>query len=266
MQKIHPTAIVHPNARIGDLVEIGPFSVIEDDVDIGPGTVVGSYCFIHSGARIAKNVRIFHGSVVAGPPQDLKYAGEKTELFIGEDTVIREFCTLHRGTTYSYKTVLGGHCLLMAYSHVAHDCIIGDNVILANSVQLGGHSIIDDYAIIGGGALIHQFCRVGAHSIMSGGSATNKDIPPFVKAGHYPAQYVGVNTVGLRRRGFTPEAVHNIQDVYRAIYLSGMNVSQALEHVKGNFNMTPEVLLIIRFIEVSTRGILRGNRGVSSVE
>ncbi len=260
MPNIHQTAIIHPDAMIADGVSIGPYTVIEKDVSIGEGTSVGAHCYFESGAHVGKNNRISHGVIFAAPPQDIKYAGEKTELFVGDNNIIREYVTLHRATPYSYKTVIGSNCFLMAYSHVGHDCVVGDNVILVNSVQLGGHSVIEDFVIIGGGSQVHQFCKIGEHTILAGASATFKDIPPFIKAALTPAQFGGINSVGLRRRGFSNESVETISKTYKTIYNSGMNISQAVQHLKESADLIPEVLQIIDFIETSTRGIIPRQR------
>jgi UDP-N-acetylglucosamine acyltransferase len=256
MPIIHPTAIVHPETIIAETVSIGPFTVIEKDVSIDDGTTVGAHCYFESGAQIGKNNKISHGVVFAAPPQDVGYANEKTGLVVGDNNIIREYATLHRATSITEKTRVGSNCFLMAYSHVAHDCIVGDNVILVNSVQLGGHSIVEDYVIIGGGSQIHQFCRVGAHVMMSGGTGTNKDVPPYVKAGPHPARFAGINAVGLRRRGFSVQTIDAISNCYKTIYNSGMNTSQAVEYVKATFDLIPEVQQIIDFIQASTRGII----------
>ncbi len=266
MPTIHPTAYVHPEARLADSVTVGPFAVIEADVVIGEDTSIGSHCLIDNGARIGAQCRIHHGAVIATPPQDLKYKNEKTECFIGDHTEIREYATVNRGTTYSWKVVVGSHCLLMAYSHVAHDCILGDRVILANAAQLGGHCEIGNNAIIGGLTAIHQFCHVGPFVMLSGSTGTNKDIPPFVRAGHFPAQFAGINLIGLRRNGFSPEAIESIKECYRLLYRSGRNVTQAVEHITATLPMTPEVEAIMTFIRNSPRGIIRAAHSIGSDE
>ena len=257
MPTIHPTAIVDNKAELADDVVIGPFTIVEGDVTIDEGTVIDSHVRVDNGARIGKHCRIHQGTVVATPPQDLKYANEKTEFHIGDNTTVREYCTLNRGTTHSWKSTVGSNCLLMAYVHVAHDCQVGDHVIIANSAQMGGHVIIGDWAIIGGLAAIHQFTHVGAHSMLAGGAKVVKDIPPYVLANSWPAKYEGLNSIGLRRRGFSKEAIDAIDRTYRAIYRSGMNVSQAVEWVKENIEQLPEVKTILDFIANSDRGILK---------
>ena len=200
---IHQMAVVHPDAQIGENVEIGPFSVIERDVVIGDGTVIMNNVTILNGARIGKNCRIFPGAVIAGIPQDLKFKGEETLAIIGDNTTLRECVTVNRGTASKEKTVVGNNCLIMAYCHVAHDCTIGDYVIISNASQVAGEVVVDDHAVIGGGTLIHQFTHIGPHVMIQGGSKINKDIPPFVKAARDPIAYTGINIVGLRRRNFS---------------------------------------------------------------
>lgn len=255
---IQPLAYVHPQAKIANNVVIEPFVTIEKNVTIEEGTWIGHHVTIMEGAHIGKNCRIFPGAVIAAIPQDLKFDGEETTVHIGNNTTIREFVTINRGTKASYKTVIGNNCLLMAYVHVAHDCVIGDHVILANAATLGGHIEIDDYAIIGGLAAVHQFVKIGAHSIISGGGMARKDIPPFTKAAREPISYVGVNSIGLRRRGFTNEQINHIQDIYRIIYLRGYNVSQAVNIIEADVPATPERDEILSFISKSTRGIMKG--------
>ncbi len=257
MATIHPTALVDPEARLADSVTVGPFAVIHADVRIGAQTSIGSHCLIDNGARIGERVRIHHGAVVATPPQDLKYAGEPTEFFIGDDTEIREYCTLNRGTTHSRMSSVGRNCLLMAYVHVAHDCVVGNNVILANSVNMGGHTIIGDFAIIGGITGIHQFSHIGAHCMIAAGIKIAKDVPPYALIGGSPGMFEGINRIGLRRRGFSPETLDLITQSYKAIYHSGMNVSQAVEYIRANIELVPEVVSILDFIASSTRGIVR---------
>jgi UDP-N-acetylglucosamine acyltransferase len=255
---IQPLAYVHPQAKIANNVVIEPFVTIEKNVTIEEGTWIGHHVTIMEGAHIGKNCRIFPGAVIAAIPQDLKFDGEDTTVHIGNNTTIREFVTINRGTKASYKTVIGNNCLLMAYVHVAHDCVIGDHVILANAATLGGHIEIDDFAIIGGLAAVHQFVKIGAHSIISGGGMARKDIPPFTKAAREPISYVGVNSIGLRRRGFSNEQINHIQDIYRIIYLRGYNVSQAVNIIEADVPATPERDEILSFISKSTRGIMKG--------
>lgn len=255
---IQPLAYVHPQAKVANNVVIEPFVTIEKNCTIEEGTWIGHHVTIMEGAYIGKNCRIFPGAVIAAIPQDLKFENEETTVHIGNNTTIREFVTINRGTKASYKTVIGNNCLLMAYVHVAHDCVIGNNVILANAATLGGHIEIDDYAIIGGLAAVHQFVKIGAHSIISGGGMARKDIPPFTKAAREPISYVGVNSIGLRRRGFTNEQINHIQEIYRIIYLKGYNVTQAVNIIEADVPATPERDEILTFISKSTRGIMKG--------
>ncbi|MDH7515789.1 MAG: acyl-ACP--UDP-N-acetylglucosamine O-acyltransferase [Bacteroidota bacterium] len=257
MAHIHPTAIVSPKARIAEDATIGPFAIVRDDVDIGPGSSIGPHCLIDDGARIGSNVVIHQGTVVSTPPQDLKYRGEKTELFIGDGTMVREYCTLNRGTSHSLKSVIGKNCFLMAYAHVAHDCMLGDHVIIANAVQMGGHTLIGEYAIVGGSTAIHQFTHIGMHAMIAGGIRIVKDVPPYCLAGNVPARFEGLNSVGLRRRGFPRETIEALHATYRAIYYSGMNVSQGVEYVRRNIPLIPEVQNVLDFIAQSTRGIIK---------
>lgn len=250
---------IHPAAKIGENVQIDPFVVIHEDVEIGAGTWIGSNVVIMSGARIGKNCKIFPGAVIAAEPQDLKYAGEYTTVEIGDNTVLRECVTVNKGTAEKLKTVIGSHCLIMAYVHVAHDCIIGDHCIISNSTQLGGHITIDEWAIIGGSCAFQQFTHVGAHSYTGGGSLVNKDIPPYVKAVRHPISFGGVNIVGLRRRGYTNDQINNIMEIYRVIYNKGLNVSQAIHELENDFHADDEDRnLILAFIKSSKLGIIKG--------
>jgi UDP-N-acetylglucosamine acyltransferase len=253
-----PLAYVHPQAKIAKNTVIEPFVNIEKNVEIGEGTWIGSNVTIMEGARIGKNCKIFPGAVIAAIPQDLKFNNEETLVKIGDNTVVREFVTINRGTKANFETVVGSNCLLMAYVHVAHDCIIGNNVILANGATLAGHITVDDWAIIGGLSAVHQFVNIGSHVMISGGSLVRKDVPPFTKAAREPLSYVGVNSIGLRRRGFSSEKINEIQDIYRYIYLKGNNVSQALEYIEANLPATSERDEIITFISKSSRGIMKG--------
>ncbi len=256
---IQPLAYIHPQAKIAENVVIEPFVTIYKDVVIGEGTWIGSNVTIMDGARIGKNCRIFPGAVISAPPQDLKYKGEPTTLSIGDNTVIRECVTLNRGTALDKNTTQIGHdCLLMAYVHVAHDCIIGNHVIIANSVQLAGHIEIQDYAFIGGTSAVHQFVSIGAHAIISGGSLVRKDVPPYTKAGREPLSYVGINSVGLRRRGFTPEQINEIQDIYRTVFLKKYNITKALDIIETERQPTEIRDEILDFIRNSNRGVMKG--------
>ncbi|WP_299249959.1 acyl-ACP--UDP-N-acetylglucosamine O-acyltransferase [uncultured Cytophaga sp.] len=253
-----PLAYIHPEAKIAQNVVIEPFTTIHKNVEIGEGTWIGPNVTIMEGARIGKNCKIFPGASISTLPQDLKFEGEETLTIIGDNTVIRECVTISRGTKDKFKTVVGANCLLMAYVHVAHDCVVGDNCILANAVQVAGHAIIDDFAIISGASAIHQFCKIGAHTMVSGGSLVRKDVPPYTKAGREPLSYCGINSVGLRRRGFSNEKINEIQDIYRVIYLRGFNNSQALNHLEVNFAPSKELDEIIHFMRNSDRGIMKG--------
>jgi len=253
-----PLAYVHPQAKIASNVVIEPFVNIEKNVEIGEGTWIGSNVTIMEGARIGKNCKVFPGAVISAIPQDLKYDGEETTVKIGNNTTIREFVTINRGTKANMETIVGNNCLLMAYVHIAHDCIVGNNVILANGATLAGHIEIHDWAIIGGLSAVHQFVQVGQHAMISGGGMARKDVPPFTKAGREPLSYVGINSIGLRRRGFTPEQIQQIQEIYRIIYLKNKNVSQAVSLIEATIPATPERDEILAFIARSTRGIMRG--------
>ncbi|MEM6844423.1 MAG: acyl-ACP--UDP-N-acetylglucosamine O-acyltransferase [Bacteroidota bacterium] len=253
-----PLAYIHPEAKIASNVVIEPFSTIHKNVVIKEGTWIGSNVTIMEGARIGRNCRIFPGAVISAVPQDLKFAGEETTAEIGDNTVIRECVTINRGTVDRYKTVIGSDCLLMAYVHIAHDCVIGNRSILANTVQVAGHVIIGEYAFIGGMSAVHQFVKIGAHAIISGGSLVRKDVPPFIQAAREPLGYSGVNSIGLRRRGFSNEKINEIQEVYRMIYLSGMNNSAALDQIEITMNPSRERDEILRFMHGSERGIIRG--------
>ncbi len=260
---IHPLSSVHPDAKIGNDVTIEAFATVKSDVIIGDGSWIGPTAVIWEGARLGKNVKIYPGASVSSVPQDLKFAGEKTETFIGDNTVIREYVTISRGTNDKYKTVIGKNCLLMAYVHVAHDCVIGNNCILVNAVQVAGHVEIEDWAIIGGSSAVHQFVKVGSHVMVSGGSLVRKDIPPYTKAAREPLTYCGVNTIGLRRRGFDSEKINEIQEIYRYIFLKGLNNSKALDLVEKELPQTKERDYIVNFIRNAERGIMKGFSGGS---
>ena len=235
-----PLAYVHPEAKIHPSVVIEPFVTIGPNVEIGEGTHIYSNVTIMEGARIGKNCNIYPGAVISGPPQDLKFKGEDTLAIIGDNTTIRECVTVHRGTASKGKTVVGSNCLIMAYCHVAHDCVVKDNVIMSNAVQLAGEVVVDEFAVVGGGALVHQFCHIGAHVMLQGGALVNKDIPPFVKAGREPIAYAGVNSIGLRRRGYSNETIRDIQEIYRYLYLSGLNNSDAISRIEAELPASKE--------------------------
>lgn len=253
-----PFAYIHPAAKIHPSVVIDPFVTIDQNVEIGEGTHIGSNVTIMEGARIGKHCNIFPGAVISGIPQDLKFRGEDTVAVIGDNTTIRECVTVNRGTAAKDKTVVGSNCLIMAYSHVAHDCVVGNNVIISNASQLAGEVRVDDFAVIGGGTLIHQFTHIGTHVMIQGGSRINKDIPPFVKAGRDPIAYTGINSIGLRRRGFSNDQIREIQEIYRYLYLSRLNVTDAVDRIEAELPATKERDEIIEFIRNSKRGIVRG--------
>lgn len=251
-------ANIHPKAKIGKNVVIEPFVTIEEDVEIGDGTWVGANAVIKNGSRIGKNCKVFHGAVIGAIPQDLKFKGEYTTVEIGDNTTMRECVTVNRGTAAKGKTVVGTNCLLMAYVHIAHDCVIGNQVIIGNASQIAGEVDIDDFAILGGGNLVHQFVHIGRHTMVQGGSKVGKDIPPFVKAGREPLSYAGVNSIGLRRRNYTNEKIRDIQDIYRIIYLKGYNNSQAIEFIEAELPASKERDEIILFVRSAKRGIIPG--------
>ena len=255
---IQPLAYIHPQAKIAENVVIDPFVTIHKDVVIGEGTWIGSNATIMNGARIGKNCRIFPGAVISAVPQDLKFGGEDTLVVIGDNTTIRECVTINRGTSDRKETRVGNNVLLMAYTHIAHDCVVGNNCILANGVQLAGHITVDDFAIIGGMSAVHQFVSIGAHVMISGGSLVRKDVPPYTKAGREPLSYVGINSVGLRRRGFSSEKINEIQDIYRVLFLKNSNTTKALDMVEAGFKPTEERDEIINFIRNSNRGVMKG--------
>ncbi len=253
-----PLASIHPDAKIAEDVEIGPFVTIDKNVVIGEGTKIYSNVTILEGARIGKNCKIFPGAVIGAVPQDLKFVGEETTAEIGDNTTIRECVTVNRGTKAKWKTVVGSNCLLMAYSHIAHDTIVGNNVIIGNASQLAGEVIIDDFAILSGGVLVHQFVNIGGHVIIQGGSKVPKDVPPYVMTGREPISYMGINTVGLRRRNFTDEQIRDLQEVYRYIYQKGYNTTEAIGRIEKELPVSKERDYVLSFIKNSKRGIIRG--------
>lgn len=255
---IQPLAYIHPQAKIADNVVVEPFAVIHKDVEIGEGTWIGSNVVIMDGARIGKNCRIFPGAVISGIPQDLKFEGEKTTAEIGDNTTIRECVTVNRGTKDRWKTVIGKNCLIQAYSHIAHDCFVGDNCIFSNSTTLAGHITIGDYVVLAGLVAIHQFVKVGSHAFVTGGSLVRKDVPPYVKAAREPLSYVGINSVGLRRRGYTSEQINEIQEIYRVLFVRNNNVTKALDIIEANFQPTEIRDEIVDFIRNSNRGVMKG--------
>jgi len=256
---IHPTAIIDPTAKISEGVEIGPYSVIERGVSIGEGTKIGPHVVIREGTEIGKGCQVFQFSSIGEAPQFLGYKGEKTLLQIGDHNIIREFTTLHRGTVKGGgKTVIGNENFFMAYSHVAHDCQIGNQVVMANGATLGGHILIEDHAIIGGLAAVHQFCRIGAHAIISGLTGVSQDVPPYLMAAGSRAKLYGLNTVGLRRHKFSEETLRALKKAYRIIFRSSLTLEKAMKRVEGDdISRLPEIQHLLQFIQCSKRGISR---------
>jgi UDP-N-acetylglucosamine acyltransferase len=261
MSNISNQAYVHPDAKLGSNVTVEPFAFIDRNVEIDEGTVVMSGANIRYGSRIGKNCAIFPGAVVGGIPQDLKFRGEDSLAIVGDNTMIRECVTINRGTASKGRTVVGSNCLLMAYSHIAHDCLLSDYVIVGNATQLAGEVEVEHHAILSGGTLVHQFSRIGAHVMVQGGTRLGKDIPPYITAGREPVCYSGVNLIGLRRSGFSNEKINEIQEIYRVIYQAGFNFSDAIIKVEKEFDETPEMRLIVDFVKNSPRGIVRGYMG-----
>ena len=255
---IHPLALVDKKAQLGENVTIGPSAMIGDDVVIGDGSIIGPYAIIQNGTRLGRECKVASFAVVGGPPQDLKYKGEPTSIEVGEKCDIREYVTLNRGTIESGKTVIGCNCMFMANAHVGHDCIVGDHCILANSVALAGHVTLDNWVIIGGLTPVHQFVHIGDHTMVGGAYRVTKDIPPYIRAGREPMVFEGLNSVGLRRRGFSREAIDLIDKAYILIYQSNLNVSQAVVRIKEEVEQTAEIQSIINFIATSKRGIIPG--------
>ncbi len=254
---IHPHTYIHPNAKLAENVKVDPFTVIHQNVTIGEGTWVGSNVTIMEGVHIGKNCRIFPGAVLGAVPQDLKFKGEDTTVEIGDNTTIREYVTIHRGTRDRWKTTVGNNCLIMAYSHIAHDCSVGNNCIMSNNSQMAGHVIMGDYAWVAGFTAIHQFVKIGQHAFIAGGSLVRKDVPPYIKAVRNPLSYGGVNSVGLKRRGFSLDKINQILDIYRIIYNKGFNTSKALEFIEEEMAASDERDEIISFIRDSERGIIK---------
>ncbi len=257
---ISKLAYIHPDARLDESVAVEPFVYISKDVEIGEGTWIGPHVTVLDGARIGKNCKIFPGAVISGIPQDLKFQGEETTAEIGDNTIIREGATVNRGTAAVGKTIIGSNCMLMALSHVAHDCRIGNNCIIANVAGLAGEVKVDDWVIISGGTFVHQFSRIGSHVIIGPICKVRLDVPPYVKAERDPLSFMGLNVVGLSRRGFGKKRIDEIHNIYRAIFQNGMNTSNALAHVEKEFAPSPDRDYIIEFIRKSERGIIRGPR------
>ena len=255
---VNDNAFIHPAAKLASDVKVDPFTTIAGDVEIGEGTWIGSHVTIMDGVKIGRNCKIFPGAVLGAIPQDLKYSGEDTKLIIGDNVTVREFCTLNKGTEAGGSTTIGDGCLLMAYVHVAHDCVLENNCVLANCVNLAGHIHLEAFVQLGGLTAVHQFVKIGKHSFIGGGSLVRKDVPPYIKAAREPLAFSGVNTIGLRRRGFTSEAVHQIEDIYRTLYVKGHNVRQAVDRIKDEAPDSEYKTAILDFIENSQRGLIRG--------
>lgn len=251
-------AYIHPNAKLGNNVTVEPFAYIDANVEIGDNCLIMSNANIRNGARLGKNCTVFPGAVVAAVPQDLKYKGEETFAIVGDNTTIRECCTINKGTSAKGQTVVGDNCLLMAYSHIAHDCILKNNIIIGNATQLAGEVEVFDHAILSGGTLVHQFTRVGEHVMIQGGTRLGKDIPPYVIAGREPVTFAGINLIGLRRHAFPIERINLIQEAYRQVYQSGLNFTDAIKKIEDEVEMTEEISKIVQFIKESPRGIVRG--------
>lgn len=253
---IHPTAVVSKNAKIGTNVEIGPFSIIEDDVEIGDGTVISSNVRIKRFSRIGKNCQIHEGCVIGGLPQHLSFKGETTYVEIGDSTVLREYCTVNRGTTFDDGiTRIGSNCYLMAYVHVAHDCKVGDNTILANCVTLAGHVRVGSFVFIGGLTPVHQFCRIGDYAMVGGASAVDKDVPPYTRASKNHVMLYGLNLVGLKRRGFSTQQIKLLKEAYRVLFRTSKTLAEGIAEVESNFPKTPEIENLLNFVKTSKRGI-----------
>ncbi len=258
---ISPLSNIHPDAKLGKNVHVDAFTTIQEDVSIGDDTWIGPNVTIFNGARIGKNCRIFPGAVIAAIPQDLKYKGENTTAEIGDNCTIREMVTVNKGTLALGKTAIGNNCLLMAYVHIAHDCLLGDGVILANSVNLAGHVTIEDFAILEGYVGVSQFIKIGAHSFIAGQTGVRKNVPPYTKAAREPLSFVGVNSVGLKRRGFETNTINLIQDIYRILYTKGFSTRHAIDIIEKEIPSTPVKDQIIEFIRSSDKGIMRGYTG-----
>jgi UDP-N-acetylglucosamine acyltransferase len=255
---IHPLTYIHPDSKIGPNVKIDPFTTIHKNVEIGEGSWIGSNVTIMEGARIGKNCRIFPSSVISAIPQDLKYKGEETLTVIGDNTTIRECVTINRGTVDRNKTQIGSNCLIMAYSHIAHDCEIGNHCIFSNNTTLAGHITVGDNVVLAGLTAVQQFVRIGSHAFVTGGSLVRKDVPPYVKAAREPLSYVGVNSVGLKRRGYSIEKINHILDIYRILFVRGYNISKALSIIETETPVSDERDEIIAFIRETGRGIMKG--------
>lgn len=254
---IHNTAIISSKAEIGNNVEIGPFTIIEDKVKIGDNCKIGAHVTLASGTILSKDVKIFNGAVLGTVPQDLKFSGEETTLEIGERTVIREYAFLNRGTKHSFKTVIGNDCFIMAFVHIAHDCFIGDGCILANGTQIAGHCSVDKNSILSGHVLVHQFTQVGSYCMVEGGAKIKRDVPPYLMIAGEPARFSGLNKIGLKRRNYTDEEIQRLSDAYRIVYRSGITTVEAIEKLEAEFKEDQKVAVITEFLKRSKRGIVR---------
>ena len=256
MKRIHPTAIVGSKAKLGENITIGAYTIIEDDVEIGDDCDIGTHVVIYNGARIGNRVSIYQGASVANKPQDLKFGGEKSVFIIGDDTVVREFATLHRGTSDTGKSQVGKNCLLMAYSHIPHDCVVGDKCIIANGVQIAGHTEIGYWAILGGLVVVHQFVIIGDHVMISGATKVRQDVPPFIVVAHEPAKFTGLNVIGLRRRDFGSEDIEILKETYNYIYDNSLNISQARKIIESKLDHNVHVQNVLNFLSRSKRGLV----------
>jgi UDP-N-acetylglucosamine acyltransferase len=256
MNNIHSTAIVSKKAKLGKNITVLPYAIIEDNVEIGDDCLIGPHAVIYSGARIGNRVKIHQSASIAHSPQDLKFGGEETFFYVGDDTVVHEFVTLHRGTKDTGFSRIGNNCLVMAYAHVAHDCVVGNNCILANGVQVAGHVTLEDYVIIGGLTPVHQFCIIGQHSMIGGGFRAVQDVPPYILAASEPLKYSGLNVIGLRRRGFANEDIFTLKKVYSYIYGNSLNLTQAKDKIINEFGDHPLVKNVLAFLEKSKRGLI----------
>lgn len=257
MTRIDARAVVHESARLAPDAVVEPFAIVGPNVTVGPGTTIGSMALVERNTTIGEGCTICHGAVVGTDPQDLKYLGEDTHLVIGDRTTIREFSTINRATSSGESTVVGSDCLIMAYAHIAHNCVIGDHVVIVNAVNLAGHVSVDSFAIIGGMTAVQQFVRIGEHSYVGGACRISKDVPPYFKIGGVPTRPIEVNTVGLLRRGFAEDTLNKLRQCYRLLYLSDLNTTQALRRIRDEVAMSPEVEHLLKFIEDSQRGIIK---------
>ncbi|HEV7387322.1 MAG TPA: acyl-ACP--UDP-N-acetylglucosamine O-acyltransferase [Gemmatimonadaceae bacterium] len=254
--RIHPTALVSSRAELASDVEVGAYAIIGDNCTVASGCIIAPRATLERNVALSANVQVGMGTILGGPPQDLKFAGEETTVEIGEGTVIREYTTINRGTSQSFKTTVGRNCLLMSYVHLAHDCHIGDNVILSNVAQLAGHVTVEDRAIVSGLSAVHQFVRIGRQSFIGGCSRVSKDIPPFLKAVGNPVKLYGLNTVGLQRSGMDESTIRELKRAYRLLFRSDLNVTQAIERAQEEIEGLPEVRELIQFVEASERGVV----------